>query len=270
MDANLVTSVCGYLLAFAVLYFAIALIHQCIPQKHSGKLLPKILGDPFGLSCALISLIVAANTFWGRNHNAEAARQLEKIVESTEFIGDVALPDSLEQTDEVRQLRLYQRNLLNYKIHIKAVRDVYSKILKRNKTATLKEYQAFVGNVLNLGILSSICGDDFGNILISDNNVIDENLEQSQYALFFIIYSYAEQVQDEFMKSAQKCEKELKNPQSNHKKIMHDFISHPNFENYLLCQIDLADAMNQIIKMRLVEISRASYENALKQNTNKK
>lgn len=247
----------------------IALIHLCIPQKHSRKLLPRILGDPFGLSCALISLIVAANAFWGRNHKAEAARQLEKIVESTEFVGDVVLPDSLEQTDEVRQLRLYQRNLLNYKIHIKAVRDVYSKILKRNKTATLKEYQAFVGNVLKLGTLSSICGGDFENILISDNNVTDENLEQSQYALFVVIYSYAEQVQDEFMESAQKCEKELKKTQSNYKKIMHDFISHPNFENYLLCQIDIADAMNQIIKMRLVEISRASYENALKQDINK-
>lgn len=269
MDANLVTSVCGYLLAFAVLYFAIALIHQCIPQKHSGKLLPKILGDPFGLSCALISLIVAANTFWGRNHNAEAARQLEKIVESTEFIGNVVLPDSLEQTDEMRQLRLYQCNLLNYKIHIKAVRDVYSKFLKHNKTATLEEYQAFVGNVQKLGALSSICGDDFKNILKNDNNVTDENLVQSQYALFFIIYSYAEQVQDEFMESSKKCEEELENPQSNYKKIIHDFISHPNFENYLLCQTDIADAMNQIIKMRLVEISRASYENALKQDTNK-
>ena len=71
------------------------------------------------------------------------------------------------------------------------------------------------------------------------------------------------------MKSSKKCEEELGNPQSNYEKIMHDFISHPNFENYLLCQTDIADAMNQIIKMRLVEISRASYENALKQDINK-
>ena len=265
MDANLVTSVCGYLLAFAVLYFVISLIHLCIPKKHSEKLLPRILSDPFGLSCALISLIVAANAFWGRNHNAEAARQLEKIVESTEFIGDVALPDSLEQTDEVRSLRVAQRDIQAYKIHLKAIRDVCPIVAEFPDSMMASGSIQLLRNIMALNNNGIKNAENIEKIFALNQNAIKLN----SYYLLKIQLDNSQKYKEEFDKLLIETIEGIKANPQNYMISLRKLIEHSNFNAYLLGHADLADAMNQIIKMRLVEISRASYENAFKQNTNK-
>lgn len=266
MDANLVTSVCGYLLAFAVLYFVIALIHQCIPKKHSEKLYSRIISDPFGVSCALISLIIAVNSFWGRNHSAEAAKQLEKIVESTEFIGDVVLPDSLEQTDEVRSLRIAQRDIQLYKIQLKGIKDVYPIVTELPDSMMLDDGRLLLYNIMELNNSGIQNAENLKRIFAFN----PYSIKRESYNLLKIQMNNLRKYKENFDKLLFETINSIETAPQNSLNSLRKLIEHPDFNAYLLGHADLADAMNQIIKMRLVEISKASYENALKQNSNNK
>ena len=95
------------------------------------------------------------------------------------------------------------------------------------------------------------------------------NIKLNSYYLLKIQLDNSQKYKEEFDKLLIETIEGIKvNPQ-NYMSSLRKLIEHSNFNAYLLGHADLADAMNQIIKMRLVEISRASYENALKQDINK-